>query len=101
MLRFDATRQIAASPSPAMLPTPPEARLREVYLLSDRVADAEMRSHADGGDAFMAAGRAPDPAGHRPAAILRTVRASALRPGRTAAEALSDSPYRHNPPSGP
>jgi hypothetical protein len=44
MLRFDATRQIAASPSIAMLPTLPEARLMEVYLLSDRVADAEMRS---------------------------------------------------------
>ena len=44
MLRFDATRQIAASPSITMLPTLPEARLREVYLLSDRVADAEMRS---------------------------------------------------------
>ena len=36
----------------------------------------------------MAAGRAPNPARHRPTAVLRTIRASALRPGRTAAEAF-------------
>jgi hypothetical protein len=44
MLRSDATCQITASPSAAMLQALPDARLREVYLLSDKVADAEMRS---------------------------------------------------------
>src|SRR5918994_2100689 len=44
MLRPDAIRQIAALPSAAMLQALPDARLREVYLLSDRVADEEMRS---------------------------------------------------------
>jgi hypothetical protein len=44
MLRSDVVRQIAASPSAAMLQALPGARLREVYLLSDKVADAEMRS---------------------------------------------------------
>jgi hypothetical protein len=44
MLRSDAVRQTASLPSPAMLRALPDARLREVYLLSDKVADAEMRS---------------------------------------------------------
>jgi hypothetical protein len=44
MGRSDTVRQTSASPSAAMLRALPEARLREVYLLSDKVADAEMRS---------------------------------------------------------
>jgi hypothetical protein len=44
MLRSDTIRQIAASPSAAMLHALPEARLREVYLLSEKVADADIRS---------------------------------------------------------
>ncbi|GEO39619.1 hypothetical protein GGE65_003122 [Skermanella aerolata] len=44
MARSDTLRQGNASPSAAMLRALPEARLREVYLLSDKVADAEMRS---------------------------------------------------------
>lgn len=44
MGRFDTVRQTSAQQSAAMLRALPEARLREVYLLSDKVADAEMRS---------------------------------------------------------
>ena len=44
MARSDIVRQGNASSAAAMVRALPEARLREVYLLSDKVADAEMRS---------------------------------------------------------
>ena len=44
MRRSAPARHFAAPPSAAMLRALPEARLREIYLLSDKVADTQMRA---------------------------------------------------------